>query len=53
MYTMESLVLCLRGDRIHLSFLGSLENIEEIHTYNWGGAGLATLYQHIGKVSRE
>ena len=51
MYISGCFILCLRGDRIHLSFLGSLENIEEIHTYNWGGAGLVTIHQHIAEVS--
>ena len=52
MYIMWCSILCSRGDRIHRSLLGSLENIEEIHTYNWGGVGLETLYWYIDEVSR-
>ena len=52
MYILGCSILCSRGDRIHLSFLGCLENIDEIYKYNWGGVSLVTLYRYISEVSR-
>ena len=44
-YILGCSILSKKGDQIHLSFLGSLENIKEIYQYNWSGASLATLYR--------
>lgn len=46
-----SLFLNRRGS-VHLGWLPALENLEIVGKYDWGGAGLATVYCFLGFVSR-
>ena len=52
LYVLGCSLLATRNDRVSLRLLGSLVDIEKISSCDWGGAGLALLYQHIGEISR-
>ena len=52
LYVLGCSVFSTRNDRVSLNLLGSLTDIDDISTYDWGGAALALLYKHMGKVSR-
>lgn len=41
-----------KGHGVCLYYMPSLEKLDEIGTYNWGGAGLACLYRSMDALSR-
>ncbi|XP_058223034.1 protein MAINTENANCE OF MERISTEMS-like [Rhododendron vialii] len=42
-----------RRNRVHLSFLQALRNIEEIAHFDWGGTALGACYAFMGSLSQE
>ena len=52
LYVLGCFLLSTRGNQVEVSLLGSLVEIDRIYKYDWGGAGLALLYQHMGEVVR-
>lgn len=43
-----------RGDsQVHLYYLASLTQIEKVSEYNWGGAGLAFMYEQMDDLCRD
>ncbi|GMP35337.1 hypothetical protein CsSME_00007811 [Camellia sinensis var. sinensis] len=41
-----------RGNTVGLYLLSALVDLSQVHRYNWGGAGLATLYFYMSVTSR-
>ncbi|CAL5404964.1 unnamed protein product [Camellia sinensis] len=42
-----------RGNTVGLYLLSALVDLSQVHRYDWGGAGLATLYFYMSATSRE
>ncbi|XP_028088183.1 uncharacterized protein LOC114288796 [Camellia sinensis] len=41
-----------RGNTVGLYLLSALVDLSQVHRYDWGGAGLATLYFYMSATSR-
>ncbi|KAK9902442.1 hypothetical protein M0R45_001681 [Rubus argutus] len=47
-----SVLCCDKSDTFYLFYMPSLEVVDDIGKYNWGGAGLACVYKNMDAVSR-
>nr|XP_027060847.1 protein MAIN-LIKE 2-like [Coffea arabica] len=52
LYMLGRTLLSNTAETIHLCCLPALEDVDRIGDYNWGGAGMATLYRFMSAVSR-
>nr|XP_027083653.1 protein MAIN-LIKE 2-like [Coffea arabica] len=52
LYMLGRTLLSNTAETIHLCCLPALEDVDHIGDYNWGGAGMATLYRFMSAVSR-
>ncbi|XP_058195415.1 uncharacterized protein LOC131311843 [Rhododendron vialii] len=41
-----------KDSRVHLHYLAGMKDLSTVKDYDWGGAALATLYGHMGAISR-
>ncbi|CDP20769.1 unnamed protein product [Coffea canephora] len=53
LYMLGCTLLSNTAKTIHLCCLPALEDVDRIGDYNWGGAGMATLYRFMSAVSRQ
>ena len=51
LFLLGSSLLSSIDNTIHLGFLRALEDLDATSRYDWGGAGLATLYGYIGGIA--
>ena len=51
LFLLGSSLLSSVDSTIHLGFLWALEDLDVISRYDWGDAGLATLYGYIGGIA--
>lgn len=51
LFLLGSSLLSSVDSTIHLGFLRALEDLDVTSRYDWGGAGLATLYGYIGGIA--
>ena len=52
LYLLGVSLFATKDNRISLRFLPALRDLYRVHTYDWGGAALATIYGHMGHISR-
>ena len=48
LYLLGVSLFATKDNRISLRFLPALRDLYRVHTYDWGGAALATIYGHMG-----
>ena len=49
----DKLFMDKSGDRMHLMFLGFLQNLRDLPQYNWGNGCLAWLYRELCRASEK
>lgn len=53
LYLLRASLFANSDSNIHLRLLKSLEDVDLIRQFDWGGASLATLYANMGDLSRD
>lgn len=52
LYMFGAALFSNKDSRVHLHYLGAMNNLAAVKDYDWGGAALATLYGHMSVTSR-